>query len=339
MIAIRSKHTPDMLEKMVHERTLKLCAEITRAKIQTLEMGAREKKYRSLFENAPDGIILIDPEGTILDCNRKECELLGRERSECLGKKVTDFLSPQSRTFFDLKLPALEGIGSIEVESEIITKTGKTVPIWRNMTAQYSDDGQFTGAIIHTRDITDRKYLEDELKKANRKLEEQSFLDGLTGIANRRAFDEHFSREFNRMRRLNKPLSLVLCDIDYFKNYNDFYGHQKGDSCLEQVARILKNAVRRPGDQAARYGGEEFTVIFSDTETSTAVDLAEILRRSIQGLAIPHKASEIDTVVTASFGIAGIVPSGETRLEEIIALADARLYSAKRTGRNRVVHY
>ncbi len=328
-----------MLEKMVRKKTGKLCEEITRAKIQALEMGVKEKKYRSLFENAPDGIILIDQEGTILDCNRKECELLGRERSECLGKKVTDFLSPQSRTFFDLKLPALKGIGSIEVESEIIMKTGKTVPIWRNMTAQYGDDGRFTGAIIHTRDITDRKYLEEELKKANRKLEEQSFQDGLTGIANRRAFDEHFSREFSRMRRLNKPLSLVFCDIDYFKHYNDFYGHQKGDSCLERVARILKSAVRRPGDQAARYGGEEFTVIFSDTETQAAADLAEILRRSIQGLAIPHKASKIDTVVTASFGIAGIIPSRETRMEELIALADARLYSAKRTGRNRVIHY
>ena len=174
-----------------------------------------------------------------------------------------------------------------------------------------------------------------QLAEKNAMLEKLSSLDGLTGIANRRRFDEALDQEWRRGRREQHALSLILIDVDYFKRYNDRYGHLRGDDCLRQVATGLAEVVHRPGDLVARYGGEEFVVLLPHTEEAGAATVAEALRAKIEGLAIPHALSETAQVVTISLGSATMRPSGDAGAEAVIAAADLALYAAKTGGRNR----
>ncbi|MEW5790514.1 MAG: diguanylate cyclase [Pseudomonadota bacterium] len=175
-----------------------------------------------------------------------------------------------------------------------------------------------------------------QLKAANEALQRLSCQDGLTGIANRRHFDETFRSEWRRAVRDHLPLSFILIDIDYFKTFNDVYGHQAGDACLQQVAQTLVASLSRPGDLVARYGGEEFAVILSDTNAQGAAVVAETLRRQIERLGIPHQHSAAGRIVTISLGVATATPNGHRRPESLIAAADEALYRAKALGRNRV---
>lgn len=159
-------------------------------------------------------------------------------------------------------------------------------------------------------------------------------LDGLTEIANRRCFDQHLSQEWRRLAREQAPLSLVLCDIDYFKSYNDFYGHQAGDKCLKQIAQLIARIAKRPADLVARYGGEEFAVILPNTDAQGAVLVAKLICSGIERLSIPHAKSRVSTVVTASVGISTQVPHHDTSVASLITAADRSLYTAKKQGRN-----
>ncbi|UWG98577.1 diguanylate cyclase [Dehalobacter sp. DCM] len=175
-----------------------------------------------------------------------------------------------------------------------------------------------------------------ELMAANKELQMLSSLDGLTGIGNRRYFDQVLTQEWDRGMRQGTTLALIMLDIDFFKNYNDFYGHQAGDDCLKQVAGIFKGTLRRSIDCAARYGGEEFAAILPDTDISGAVFLAEEMRSKIEEQAIKHESSGISMVITVSVGVAAIVPLAGSQPSMIIRLADQAMYQAKRNGRNRV---
>ena len=183
-----------------------------------------------------------------------------------------------------------------------------------------------------------------QLKREKRNAEELaakllaiSTMDGLTGIPNRRYFDEFLAKEWNRAIRSGAPLSLILCDIDYFKNYNDCYGHQEGDKCLQRIASLLEEHARRGGDLAARYGGEEFGIVLPETSLESAKDIAEQMRIAVEYIAIPHAASPIDNIITISFGVATVIPQREQESRLLLALADKALYKAKEQGRNRVV--
>lgn len=177
----------------------------------------------------------------------------------------------------------------------------------------------------------------DKAEELAEKLLTLSSQDGLTGIANRRHFDEFLANEWNRARRARAPLSLILCDIDHFKAYNDHYGHQQGDRCLIRVADILQQHARRGGDLAARYGGEEFAVILPETSLESATEIAERIRQSVLDIAIPHRASATANIVTLSFGVATTMPRPDQQSRLLIALADKSLYQAKQQGRNRVM--
>jgi diguanylate cyclase (GGDEF)-like protein len=176
-----------------------------------------------------------------------------------------------------------------------------------------------------------------ELAAANRELENLSRQDGLTGLANRRYFDTYLLTEVKRASRERQPLSLILADVDYFKAFNDCYGHQAGDDCLRRVALALKSVGKRPADLAARYGGEEFAIVLPSTAMEGAVDVAKSLARAIDALAIPHVRSGVSTTLTLSQGIASLIPVHDTTSESIIELADQALYQAKQQGRNRHV--
>ncbi len=161
--------------------------------------------------------------------------------------------------------------------------------------------------------------------------------DGLTELYNRRYFNEHIKKEFNRSQRNQTSLSFILCDIDYFKLYNDTYGHTAGDEVLKKVASSIQRSVRRPADFVARYGGEEFAVVLPDTDKNGAESRAESIRRDIEDLAIEHKNSEVEDVITVSNGFATSFNDSYDDFEKLIQAADEALYQAKDHGRNRSV--
>ena len=176
-----------------------------------------------------------------------------------------------------------------------------------------------------------------ELKKKNDMLEALVFLDGLTSVHNRRKFDETLVREWKLATRNMTPLSLILMDIDHFKQYNDNYGHANGDKCLTKVADGLKNAINRPSDFLGRYGGEEFVVILPDTELKGALHVAENLRQAVVDLNIPHQYSPIAPFLSLSVGVASFQPMGTPKMAtDLIETADNMLYKSKENGRNQV---
>lgn len=184
--------------------------------------------------------------------------------------------------------------------------------------------------------------LQEQLTESHRKLEENnavlqrlSTMDGLTGIANRRHFDETLVIQWRICYREKKPLSIIMMDIDFFKKYNDGYGHQGGDDCLKAVAKALNEALHRPGDFIARYGGEEFVVILPNTDAKGAAEVAEHLRANVQAKNIPHAYSAAANHVSVSLGVASVQPDDASTPEKLLAMADAALYKSKEQGRNR----
>jgi diguanylate cyclase (GGDEF)-like protein len=173
-----------------------------------------------------------------------------------------------------------------------------------------------------------------QLETANRKLYELTILDEMTGVANHRRFKEVLDAEWKRAVRQASSISLALIDIDYFKNYNDTYGHQAGDECLRQVAAIMRETVNRPTDLVARYGGEEFAVILTDTNEEGAALVAEAIRKGVEALRITHADSNVSEYVTVSVGVATMVPHAELLAKVLINGADQSLYDAKHRGRN-----
>ena len=178
--------------------------------------------------------------------------------------------------------------------------------------------------------------LYQQLEAANQQLQRLASVDGLTQIANRRCFDEYFDKEWRRMAREQIPLSLILCDIDFFKNYNDTYGHQAGDECLRQVASAINRVLKRPADLVARYGGEEFAIILPNTTAEGAFQVAETIRLEVKALKIRHLNPPISEYVTLSLGVATAQPCQDGSSQMLIAAADQALYQAKAAGRDRV---
>ncbi|NCC94200.1 MAG: diguanylate cyclase, partial [Opitutae bacterium] len=198
-------------------------------------------------------------------------------------------------------------------------------------------------AILHAtnvaleQEIAERSLVEKELKIKTDLLEKLSLEDGLTGIPNRRHFDERSQLEWKRAIRSGLPLALVMMDIDHFKLYNDHYGHGAGDECLRRIAQLLFTYGTRPLDLVARYGGEEFVVLMPETAMDGALHLAEQMRLAVERLAIPHDFSSVAKVVTLSVGVAiHGRESTKTDLQHLQTCADQALYQAKHQGRNRV---
>lgn len=183
--------------------------------------------------------------------------------------------------------------------------------------------------------VEERAY---ELEQENERLDHLSSTDPLTGVANRRTFDHFFHHEWRRGLRDGLPLSVVMADIDFFKDYNDSLGHQAGDECLKAVATLIADTLKRPADLMARYGGEEFVVVLPGTDKRGAIDVAEDIRLGVEALKMPHPSSRVNSVLTISLGVAGVVPGKGGALEpvDLLKKADQALYKAKEAGRNQV---
>lgn len=178
-----------------------------------------------------------------------------------------------------------------------------------------------------------------KIQKQKEMLENLSTIDGLTNIANRRKFDETIKSEWNRHKRFDSTITLLLLDVDYFKLYNDFYGHQAGDECLKKIGKVLLNYSKRAGDLAARYGGEEFVLLYLNSEKEDVLKLCEKLKQDINEINIKHEKSEVSDKITLSIGIAVTIPKANDQYGDFIEKADKALYKAKETGRNRAVLY
>ena len=194
---------------------------------------------------------------------------------------------------------------------------------------------------LKSRIQTEAKLLHEKriAEDISKELKILSTQDSLTGINNRRRFDEALYDEWYRASRLSRPLSLVLCDIDKFKEYNDTYGHVEGDKCLTRVAHLIDDYARRAGDMAARFGGEEFVIILPDAEQEHAKAIAEQIRIAIMDLGLPHGASPVANIITASFGVCTKAPDRDTSPKTLIECADKAMYLAKKQRRNKVVSY
>lgn len=177
-----------------------------------------------------------------------------------------------------------------------------------------------------------------ELAAANVLLARSNGIDELTGVGNRRSFDASMIAEWSRCHRQSKPLSLVMCDIDHFKNYNDSFGHVAGDFCIKSIATSLADQLRRPPDKLARYGGEEFAIILPDTDLRGALLVAEACRGRVESLMVRGDSMGLKGPVTMSFGVASFVPNRDTSIQGMVEAADAALFQAKRSGRNAVHH-
>ncbi|HUW54771.1 MAG TPA: sensor domain-containing diguanylate cyclase [Rhodanobacter sp.] len=223
-----------------------------------------------------------------------------------------------------------------EADYRALTKDGGYVWIRDVVHVVRKENGEVDSLIGFMFDISERKKTEEELIRLQVELERLSLTDGLTGISNRRMFDQRLETEWHDAKRSRKPLSLIILDIDYFKQYNDCYGHVGGDECLRSLAGVLKTVARRPRDVVARFGGEEFTLLLPETDETMARKLARECAEGITRLRIPHEKSSISPFVTASIGVETTVPDGETTPRDLVEEVDRMLYAAKHNGRNRI---
>jgi diguanylate cyclase (GGDEF)-like protein/PAS domain S-box-containing protein len=223
-----------------------------------------------------------------------------------------------------------------EADYRAMTKDGDYVWIRDVVHVVRDENGEVEALIGFMFDISERKETEQKLLDLQKELEELSFKDGLTGVPNRRMLDSVLDKEWMSARRDKQPLSILLIDIDFFKQYNDFYGHIVGDDCLKQVAETLSNTATRARDFFARYGGEEFVMVLPETDAEAAQKIAERCQKFIFKLQIPHQQSDVSQLLTISIGTGTIVPTHSHDLRDFIDTVDRALYQAKQQGRNRV---
>lgn len=221
-----------------------------------------------------------------------------------------------------------------EADYRALAQNGDYVWIRDVVHVARNPDGSVNSLIGFMFDINERKKTEAKLIDLQKELEALSFKDGLTGVANRRMFDSILETEWGNARRNNQPLSVIMLDIDYFKQYNDHYGHIQGDHCLKQVATTLNTAATRSRDFFGRFGGEEFILVLPETNEKSALTVAERCRSLIFKEQIPHAKSGVGQLLTISLGVSTIIPSHKDEPMKFIEEVDRRLYQAKQKGRN-----
>jgi diguanylate cyclase (GGDEF)-like protein/PAS domain S-box-containing protein len=295
-------------------------------------------ELNQIFNSSADGMWVIDKDLKILRINDTLLKLLQRERTGTVGEKChAVFPGPNCQTP-DCPLIRLSlGEKSPEFDQELDLADGTRKFLLASAAPFHGVDGRLFGIVEAYRDITDRKQAEQVVRRANEELQRLATIDGLTQIANRRCFDECVQTEWRRMAREQKPLSLILCDLDFFKLYNDTYGYLSGDDCLRAVAQCVSEQVRRPSDLAARYGGEEFVVLLPNTDSARALKVAESILTGMAKMQIPHSRSAAAPHVTLSLGVTTTVPGPKISLGAFVNTADRALYEAKKQGRNRMV--
>ncbi|MBP2637129.1 MAG: diguanylate cyclase with and Cache sensor [Firmicutes bacterium] len=325
-------------------------------KASSAELRDSEERYRSLVENTNVGVYRKSGEGNscIEYANPALARMLGYSSVEDLLKTCAEVHFFDAEGFAQLA-KAVEQQGTVK-DQEIVLRKKDGTCLWGSVTAAKHFDEKrdlyWIDSIVE--DITERKMAEESLRQAHAELERKvqertqelqllnetlyqiSVQDGLTEIANRRYFDEFLGREWQRAKREQQPVALIMLDVDWFKRYNDTYGHVAGDQCLQKIAEVLQSMAKRPADLAARYGGEEFALILPNTNAAGAEELGNQILEAVRKLGIINETSAAGAVVTVSLGIATCIPSENEGPHKLIRTADQALYHAKEAGRNQL---
>lgn len=317
---------------------LGVARDITERKKTELLLEESNQRYRSLFDNNPNACFALDKMGNFISVNKVAMKLTGYPKEELLHHPFKRVIVSDDQARAQCNFAQVIEGASTHIELQIFHANGHVIEL-KVTTVPIKVGDKIVGVIGVAEDITEKKKAEERLKEANQKLQRLSRQDGLTEIANRRCFEEVLEVEWGRCSEEEKEFSLIMIDIDYFKVFNDMYGHLNGDNCLKQVAQTIERTLDRPDHLAARYGGEEFAVILPDTDIQSACSIADKIRKNIEDMQISHAGSKVSDIVTISVGISTIQPTQDLDRRTVIKQADSALYRAKKDGCNQVMVY
>ena len=330
---------------------LSIFRDVTERKLAEQAREFQSSLIQAIQNVSPSGILVVNGEGRVVSTNNRLASIWSLHLPMVSPGSSTESSSAESDWIHGWRLleeaanqvkdrqpyiqhaKYLYAHPELDDESMVELKSGRTLE--RYSTSLRGEAGQYLGRVWFFNDITERKQAEGKLQDAYRTVEALAMTDALTGIANRRCFDHHLSNEWRRARRECLPLSLLMIDADWFKLYNDTFGHLRGDSCLKQIAEAIQDVVERPGDLVARFGGEEFAIILPNTPAEGALQVANHICASLRARQLPH-ASNPPGIVTVSIGCATMAPSAGKHAAHLVELADKALYKAKQQGRNQV---
>ncbi|MGF1699723.1 diguanylate cyclase [Photobacterium makurazakiensis] len=318
-----------------HEMQEVLKNEIEKREVTELALAQRNILLDTILNASQDPIGLYNEYGVYVGCNEPFARSLGYTQESLIGKLAKDILRPEQwGASQQTDLQVLKTGESIKMDDCVMLEDG-TLVWYEVLKSPYKDPTDGTmGVLVMARDVTERKMAEQQLADAIMELQELSFIDSLTKVANRRSFDEQLRKMWHGHIREQNPLTLILCDIDYFKAFNDNYGHQQGDIALREVADVLRSVVRRETDAVARYGGEEFAFLLPNTDLSGGEAVACKVHQRLAEKGLSHRYSKVDTKLTVSLGVATITPMPNQDYGELVEMADVSLYKAKAMGRN-----
>ncbi|WP_049665679.1 diguanylate cyclase domain-containing protein [Bacillus sp. FJAT-27231] len=298
-----------------------------------------EERFRMIADYSSDVITIHDSSGKYLYVSPAGKEILQYEDEEVIGHDSYLFIHPDDIEMIKENHQILFDTGYVVSTYRIRRKDGEYIWFESSIKSLQGKDPEEPQLIVISRNITERKLAEQRLEEANKILHDLSAKDGLTGVWNRRTFDEKLEIEWSRALRNSTSFSLIMLDIDSFKAYNDTYGHQAGDDCLRKAAAKISDVVIEFGGMIFRYGGEEFSVVLPETDHDGVQRAAETIRHAVEDLKIPHSGSQISQYVTISLGTVTVIPTKDEHTNQFIEFADKALYKAKQDGRNRVKSY
>jgi diguanylate cyclase (GGDEF)-like protein/PAS domain S-box-containing protein len=324
-------------------QVISVSRDITLRKKAEEELRQTTMKLKTLIASLPYGVKAEDEHGNttlynesylnLFMFNPRENENEEEYLQQMMGEKrdiIQDFDS------YQLKKKEIAQSHQLCRAEKIHLKDGRMVEM---DAVPMEEAGRFDGYLWIYRDVTEDKKAEQKLQEANQLLQKLSMVDGLTGIANRRCFDDTLEKVWDQLISYSEPLSLLLVDIDFFKAFNDLYGHQAGDSCLQKIGDILKDLPLEPNGLAARYGGEEFVVLLPGRNVAQAIEAAHLIQEAVKNAQIPHKGSSVSEFVTLSIGISTMVGTNNRQPAALIMEADKALYQAKDNRRNQIKVY
>jgi diguanylate cyclase (GGDEF)-like protein/PAS domain S-box-containing protein len=326
---------------------ISLVRDISSRKKAEIALMESEEQYRSILNASPDDITITDLEGRIIMISPAAKKMFGYDIdfNDFVGMQLLDFVVPDDLQRAQENIARMYENGETKPNEYRAMRKDKSIfDIEVNSGFVRNSDGHPIKMVFIIRDITERKLAEKHIQNLVKQLEVErntaqfnSITDSLTGLANRRYFDIVLTTEFFRLKRSEGELSLIMIDVDYFKKFNDNYGHIAGDECLTQIGSVLKNNVGRASDLVARFGGEEFVIVLPETNSHGAKMLAEKIRKEIEELEISHAASQTSDYVTVSLGVVSVKPVYLISPNQVLELADKALYNAKNSGRNQTI--
>ena len=346
--AERSRHKEPLLQRVHDDRWLRIYErpmpsggvigvrlDVTDMIREQQRLATSQAHLQALISAAQTGVLTLDTEGHVLELN-PACEaLFGYNMVELQGSHIELLFGAGHATNADAARLVPTALVGAPREVSARHRNGQELTLQLNVAEVKTETTHLFVCIIT--DMTERKQQEMRLRQANELLARQSTTDGLTGVGNRRLFDQTLQLEWQRSARSAKPLALLMVDIDHFKQYNDHYGHVAGDDCLRRVAQVLRQCAGRSGETVCRYGGEEFTLLLMDTDAAGARVVAQRCIDSMRAAAIQHAGSPLHGRLSLSIGVAVLIGDASVQAVTLIQAADVALYQAKQAGRARFV--